>query len=239
MLLWVIHKLTSMFFHQSPEAASGAPDESTLRASNSVNIDQAQERHPRKTIAQSSVTSLASDTSNMSLDTTARLRIEDFPRFTDTDVVHKALAHLACLTTKHFDDLATQHKSGQEVVQRAQSLIGKLQGKVDKALNAAFGAGILSSGVPSPDYPGGYIPTNRSRSQVQRLSQTKRINLAMVANSRIRPALQVFDDITAEAIINTTDRSLTKTAIEHWLKHDEDEDLIEAVQTSLGKFRIG
>ena len=25
MLLWVIHKLTSMFFHQSPEAASGAP----------------------------------------------------------------------------------------------------------------------------------------------------------------------------------------------------------------------
>ena len=50
-----------MFYHRSPEATSETPDESTLEASNSVNIDQAQERHSRKTIAQSSVTSLASD----------------------------------------------------------------------------------------------------------------------------------------------------------------------------------
>ena len=30
MLLWVIHKLTSMFFHQSPEASSGAPNSYTV-----------------------------------------------------------------------------------------------------------------------------------------------------------------------------------------------------------------
>ena len=34
-----------MFYHRSPEATSETPDESTLEASNSVNIDQAQERH--------------------------------------------------------------------------------------------------------------------------------------------------------------------------------------------------
>ena len=175
MLLRVIHKLTSMFFHQSPEAASGAPDESTLRASNSVNIDQAQERHPRKTIAQSSVTSLASDTSNMSLDTKARLRVQDFQRFKDTDAVQDALTHLSYLTTEQFADLATQHKSGQEVVQKAENLIHKLQVKADKALDKAFNAGVLSSGVPNPDYPGGYIPTNRSCSQVQGLSQTEKL----------------------------------------------------------------
>ena len=57
----------------------------------------------------------------------------------------------------------------------------------------------------------------------------------MVANSRIRPALQVFDDITAEAIINTTNPRLTKTAIEHWLKHDEEGNLIEAVTDYFGE----
>ena len=69
----------------------------------------------------------------MSLDTKARLRVQDFQRFKDTDAVQDALTHLSYLTTEQFADLATQHKSGRKVVQKADNLIHKLQVKADKA----------------------------------------------------------------------------------------------------------
>ena len=66
--------------------------------------------------------------------------MEDFARFSDAPEVHLALEHLAGLTPEQVNNLAVQHRSGQEVVERAQTLITKLQETVDKALNAGFSA---------------------------------------------------------------------------------------------------
>ena len=118
-------------------------DESTVRASNSVNIDQPQGRYQAdmrsqtnmlKTIVPSSMTSLRSDTSNVSQDTKARLRLQDLRRFKNSEEVQKTLTHLSNLTPEQLVDLTTQHESGQKVAQKAETLINKLQARVDKAL---------------------------------------------------------------------------------------------------------
>ena len=99
---------------------------------------------PPSSVTVTSVTSLRSEVSNTS--TKKRLRTEDFARFVDAEEVHKALQHLTNLTSEQVDNLAVQNKSGQVVGGRAKTLITKRQETVDKALDSAFSAGLLSSG---------------------------------------------------------------------------------------------
>ena len=90
---------------------------------------------------------------------------------------------------------------------------------MDKALDSAFSAGALSSGIQNSEYPGGRRPTNRSRDQIQRLSENKIYSRTVRAKNVIDSALQVFDEISDETT-EQQDGSRNKTAIEQWLKND-------------------
>ena len=179
---------------------------------------------PPSFVTVTSVTSLRLEVSNTS--TKRKLGTEDFASFLDAEVVHEAINHLTNLTSEQIDNLAVQNKSGQEVVGRAKFLIDKLQKTVDKALDSAFSAGVLSSGSQNSEYPGGRIPTNRSRDQILGMSQSSIYTRTVRANNLIKSALQVFNDINNETT-EQQDESDDKTAIEQWLTNDP--NLSEAV----------
>ena len=118
-------------------------DESTIRASNSMNSRQAQNKD-LTALAPSSMTSM-SEISTTS--TKRKLRTEDFESFLNNETVLKAVRHLTLLETEQIDNLTVQNTPGQEVVKKALFLIKQLQTTVDRALDSAFSAGALSSGI--------------------------------------------------------------------------------------------
>ena len=93
-------------------------------------------------------------------------------------------------------------------------------------MDSTFSAGALSSGIQNSEYPRGRIPTNRSRDQIQRLSENKIYSMNVRAKNVIDSALQIFDQISDETT-EQQDGSGDKTAVEQWFKNDP--DLCDAV----------
>ena len=146
------------------------------------------------------MTSLMSEASNTSLNTKANLRLQDLPRFTNSETVHKTLSHISNLGPNELNDLSTQQRSGQEVAQRAIALLSRLGPQVDRALNKAFDAGVLSSGLPNPDNPGGFLPTDGSRNCVNKIDHASRLERVRIAATDVDKAIQIFNDLSAEAV---------------------------------------
>jgi len=223
-------------------------DTSTVRATNYANPNTIS-THPqggysagmhnqtnhKKPVVPSSMTSLNSQNSHTSQSTKANLRLLDIPRFTNSQEFHKTLSHISTLSTTQLNNISTQQRSGQEVAQRAIALLNRLAPAVDRALNKAFDAGVLSSEAVNPNNPGGYYPTEGSQNCVSKISHASRLQKVRIAAFEVDKAIQRFNDLCAEAVPYPDDPRFCKTALQHWLQHDE--DLHDATQDFLSEIK--
>ena len=121
-----------------------------------------------------------------------------------------------------------QQWSSQEVAQRAIALLEALAPAVDSALNKAFAAGILSSGMKNPNNPYEYYPTEGSQRCVSKTSSASRLEKVQIATRSITKAINKLNNLNTESVPNPDDPRFNMTAVQHWLRHDK--DLHEAAQ---------
>ena len=108
------------------------------------------------------------------------------------------------------------------MAQSAITLLNRLAPAVDRALNKAFDAVVLSSGAVNPNNAGGYYPTEGSQNCVSKINHASQQEKVRIAALSIDKAIQRFNDLSAEAVPYPDDPRFCKTALQHWIKHDKD-----------------